>query len=246
MCTLTWLRRDDGYVLLMNRDELRGRGPEEPARVLALAGRRVIAPRDTDFGGTWIAVNESGLTVCILNGYEPSDALRRDVRSRGLLVLDLASAGSRAEALARLRDDDPARYRSFVLVLVDPAQPVAVCAWNGTTFEVRPDAEDALPLLSASIRSAAVRAARRATFADLRAEHGGVTEGMLRAYHRSHVRGPGPGSPCMHHERAETRSHSVVTVAADTVRFEHVEGPPCRAVGGHDVTLERCAPEDLA
>ncbi len=59
-----------GYRLWFNRDELRSRGPEVPPRVEQTPeGMRYIAPSDSDAGGTWIAVNELGITVCLLNGY---------------------------------------------------------------------------------------------------------------------------------------------------------------------------------
>ena len=50
-------------------------------------GVRYIAPVDSDCGGTWIAANEFGVSVCLLNrgnGHGPLAA-----ESRGLLVDEL-------------------------------------------------------------------------------------------------------------------------------------------------------------
>src|SRR5947209_18986874 len=69
MCTVSWLRTPQGYQLLCNRDELFARQPAQAPRQSSVNGVRFIAPVDGDFGGTWIAVNEFGLSLCVLNGY---------------------------------------------------------------------------------------------------------------------------------------------------------------------------------
>lgn len=239
MCTLTWLRGADGYALRMNRDEMLVRRAESGPTVHERDGRRFIAPVDGDAGGTWIAVGDTGVTVCLLNGYVPADL--RDVprRSRGILVLDLADARTRDEALGRLAQDDPARYRSFVLVVVDPAAPVAVAHFDGDTLEIDRDAELRVPLISSAIRSQEVRASRQATFDELRGAHGGVTDDMLAAYHASHRRGPSAHSPCMHRHDAETRSLSHVVVSEGRVRFAYTGDAPCRGATPVVVDLAR-------
>ena len=98
MCTVTWIRplEAEGYDLLFNRDESLTRGPElgpEPSRQ---GGTTFLAPRDSDQGGTWLAVNDHGLTVCLLNGYVPSRGQAPPSwRSRGLLV-GIGTRGARS------------------------------------------------------------------------------------------------------------------------------------------------------
>ena len=72
MCTVTWVHSQAGYELFFNRDERTGRGPESPACEAETNGVRWLAPRDSDAGGTWLAVNEHGLTLGLLNGYADS------------------------------------------------------------------------------------------------------------------------------------------------------------------------------
>ncbi len=69
MCTVSWRAARDGYDLFFNRDELHTRAPELPPALSERDGVRFLAPRDGDHGGTWLAVNEHGLTVCLLNDY---------------------------------------------------------------------------------------------------------------------------------------------------------------------------------
>ena len=107
VCTVTWLREPSGYRLFFNRDELRSRLEAEPPRRhegRAADGAAVafLAPVDGDHGGTWIAANEHGVTVGLVNGYRRADASApADVRSRGLLVRDLAGCRSVREGGGR-------------------------------------------------------------------------------------------------------------------------------------------------
>jgi hypothetical protein len=174
-----------------------------------------------------------------LNGYVPADLRHAPRRSRGLLVLDLADVRSRHEALERLARDDPFRYRSFVLVIVDPSAKVAVAHFDGTALSIDSDAEERVPLISSAIRSEDVRASRSATFEELRREHGGVNDALLAAYHASHRRGPSAHSPCMHRDDAETRSLSHVEVTDTRVRFAYLGDSPCRGGTPRVVDLAR-------
>ena len=68
MCTVSWVHQPGGYHLLSNRDEKRTRGTASAPALVERGGVRFIAPIDADFGGTWIAANEFGISLCLLNG----------------------------------------------------------------------------------------------------------------------------------------------------------------------------------
>ena len=121
MCTLILLRRPGNahwpLLLAANRDEMADRptlppGRHWPDRPHVLAGKDELA------GGSWLGVNDDGLTAAVLNRrgtLGPMDGQR----SRGELVmeaLDHAEAEAAAEALAHL---DPDAYRPFNLVVAD-------------------------------------------------------------------------------------------------------------------------------
>ena len=69
MCTVTWILDGDSYSLYFNRDELRTRQPALPPQRHQERGVRFLSPTDGDAGGTWIAVNEYGLSLGLLNDY---------------------------------------------------------------------------------------------------------------------------------------------------------------------------------
>ena len=60
MCTVSWLRQAEGYVLLCNRDERHTRKPAGGPRVGDVRGVSFVAPVDGDHGGSWIGTNQFG------------------------------------------------------------------------------------------------------------------------------------------------------------------------------------------
>lgn len=93
MCTVSYIPLDDGYILTSNRDEDPGRETLSPQEITLSDNRRAIAPRDKLKGGTWIAIDNGGRSVCLLNG-----AFGRHIRqgtyrrSRGHYVLEALGA----------------------------------------------------------------------------------------------------------------------------------------------------------
>ena len=109
MCILLALSRDSGggeLWIAANRDEHLDR-PWQPPRVLVEAPL-VFGGRDLAGGGTWLAANlDAGFVVGVTNarlGAEPRE------RSRGRLVLDIASERSLPDALALLAEIEWPRY----------------------------------------------------------------------------------------------------------------------------------------
>jgi hypothetical protein len=230
MCTMTWLRRPDGYEVFFNRDEQRTRKPGLPPATGQHGRTRFLAPRDGDRGGTWLAVNEHGLTVGLQNYYGESDAPEpAEPVSRGHLVIGLMDCASADEVISRLRDLRRARYRPFLVVALDRGAPAAGVVWTGA--ELRPFASRPpdRPVTTSSFDTAAVLRSRRALFHRMRHERGEPTPEWLGDYHRSHVPERGPYSVCMHREDARTVSFSRVRVEGREAEFRYLPVSPCRA-----------------
>jgi uncharacterized protein with NRDE domain len=68
MCTVTFIARQNGYALGMNRDEKVTRVTALPPARFCLAGRTVLCPSEPG-GGTWIGINDAGSTLALINWY---------------------------------------------------------------------------------------------------------------------------------------------------------------------------------
>jgi hypothetical protein len=238
MCTVSWVRDADGYELLFNRDELKTRAEALPPRESETAGVRWIGPLDPDGGGTWIAANEAGLTIGVLNGNRAADDALRAWTSRGLLVPALAAyedADGVAEALRRL---DLAPYRSFRLLAISPGQPALVAEWDRPALAIDANAEARMPIVSSAFDESAVGRARRAEFARV-AGNGPPTLERLLAFHRSTEGGPSAFTVAMERPEASTRSLTRVSVDALAVVMRYHPGRPDLPAAETTITLAR-------
>ncbi|MEM6795954.1 MAG: NRDE family protein [Acidobacteriota bacterium] len=226
MCTVSWAITDDGYELFCNRDELRSRREAEKPRAFRSEGVEFLAPTDTDAGGTWLAVNHFGITVCLLNRYRDAADLQTQAegfRSRGLLVRDLANAASASVAWERLGREAMEIYRPFTLLVADGRGGPIEVAWNGRHLSVPTAAEP--PLVSSSRDPLGVHRRRRQLFAEQVPRE--ATPAALEAFHRSHLPERGAISPCMHRSDARTVSFTRIRVTRREVEMAYAPGPPC-------------------
>ena len=90
MCTLTYLPKSDfGYFLTSNRDESVNRKIVIEPTVYEHGLVKVIYPKDSQAGGTWLAASDNGFTLCLLNGAFVKHVSEPPyLRSRGLVLLD--------------------------------------------------------------------------------------------------------------------------------------------------------------
>lgn len=105
-------------VVAANRDERLDR-PARAMTVLQPAGPRILGGRDERAGGTWLAVNEHGVTAALTNRPAPGgpDPAKR---SRGALPLALARHRHAASAVAELvRSVDPEQFNPAWLLVGD-------------------------------------------------------------------------------------------------------------------------------
>ena len=120
MCTVVILRRPkEAWPVLIgaNRDEMLTRLWKPPARHWP-DRVDVIAGLDELAGGTWMGLNDSGVTACILNRHG-SLGPAPGKRSRGELVLEALDHADANDAAGALADLDPAAYRPFNMVIAD-------------------------------------------------------------------------------------------------------------------------------
>jgi Transport and Golgi organisation 2 len=236
MCTVSWVSAQDGYTLCFNRDERHTRAAALPPTVHEIGGVRYLAPLDGDFGGTWLAANQYGLTLALLNryrvsGYQPPP----EPQSRGLLIPALIQHSTAVEALAALESRDLGPTQPFSLVALEPGQPVRVAAWDGIALTALTHRAPGLILTSSSVTEPEVALARRAIF---RAQQS-FTPVVLASLHHSHLPERGRCSICMHRDDAETQSYSDITATPKEIRLAHTPDAPCRGTALPTLRLKR-------
>jgi hypothetical protein len=226
MCTVTWLQDEEGYRLLTNRDE-------RPTRLPGVAPRvdgnhvRYIAPLDGDHGGTWIGVNEFGLSACLLNGNAPSVAAVDPAlfTTRGIVVPHVLECSTPEQVRTRIRELDLPQLRPFSVLVLAPDEDPLLIRWRGGQDLTESTEPVQVPLFSTA-REPAIEA-RREHFASLLSAYGTVTPGLLHEFHASHVPERGPLSVCMHGDVANTVSFSRVTVTRESVELAYYPLSPC-------------------
>jgi Transport and Golgi organisation 2 len=239
MCTVSWVHQAEGYHLLCNRDEKRTRGVASAPGLHRCGGVNYLAPVDPDFGGTWIATNEFGISLCLLNGAGSLRPARKRL-SRGLLIPELIWARSIDDCEFLLRQTDLSHYAAFLLVLLEPGLPGMVARWNGRSLTVLPgDAQ--VPLTSSSYDPDGVRRARVDEFTRRSIASGAVDASLLYWFHSSHGASPDAYSTCMHREDAETVSFSWIVVTKEEVRFLYSPAAPCQCRPSEQEILLRAA-----
>jgi len=236
MCTISWIHDKDGYQLLCNRDEKLTRKSALEPRLAVRNGTRFLAPVDGDFGGTWIATNELGVSICLLNGANLTGSETHAAapgRSRGLLLLDLISLQSVAAMSDRIREADLSVFAPFTLAALQPGRPIAILEWDGSKKTLFLETAGRFMLTSSSFDSEEVRRSRHEEYNRVHDSEG------LFAFHRSHAPARGAYSTCMHRADAQTVSFSWIQVSRKETDFFYIPGAPCEKLSGVRLKLAR-------
>ena len=229
MCTVSWIHEARGYQLLCNRDELHTRKSAEPPREQVRQGVRVIAPRDGDYGGSWISVNEHGLSLSLLNRYqEQPPRSTSQFTSRGSLLRSLSDCRSLAAVVERVGMESLSNYQPFTLLALAPARPALIATWDGRDCALEANGESRMPLSSSSFEADRVVRSRITHFKQLAVSP--ISTELLAQFHRSHHPSPSAFSTCMHRDDAATVSFSRIRVAAQTIEFWYHPASPCQKV----------------
>lgn len=225
MCTLTWLVNKEGYEVFFNRDEQRAR----PQATLPYYDNETdsIMPIDPHGKGTWIAVNSSGITLCLLNNYQAAANINKtDCVSRGSLIPRLIKYKSSSEILQQLHDINMNDYMPFWLCVFPESlksdnEIIYSYQWDG--YELTQE-EQNQPMISSAVSLVDVQKTRIELFEKM-IDHDSSSEHHL-AYHSSHEPEKGKYSVCMHRDDARTQSMSHIAVG-DVVEFRYHDASPC-------------------
>lgn len=140
MCSVVILYRPGHawpVLLAANRDEMAGRPWAAPGRHWPDRAD-VVAGLDVEAGGTWLGLNDYGVTAAILNrpGTLGPQAGKRSRGELPLEALDHADAVSAVDALAHLETN---HYRPFNMVIADRRTAFWLrSTGNGAAVEAQP------------------------------------------------------------------------------------------------------------
>jgi hypothetical protein len=225
MCTVTFIPREGGYLLGMNRDERFSREPAAPPRAFGAA----VYPHEPS-GGTWIAANRRGVALALLNRTD-GERQASGRRSRGEIIpatIAAEDAVAAGELLGRL---DLAEIAPFRLIGFFPSeQAVREWTWDGRTLETAKLPWQARHWFSSGLGDREAREQRGAVCQAAWKDPAAGSPEWLRDLHRSHLPERGAYSICVHRGEAGTLSYTEVQAGPD-VSMVYQPGSPCRPAG---------------
>ncbi|MDR3456279.1 MAG: NRDE family protein [Verrucomicrobiae bacterium] len=227
MCTVSFLVRKNGYALAMNRDEKLSRIPGLPPSKKIIHGRTVVSPSEPG-GGSWVALNDSGVAFALINWYSICTQASNKTVSRGVVVNTISTAVTpklAAVALARLplKQVNPFRLIGFF-----PAtHEIIGWHWDLKKLVRKNHPWQTQQWISSGFDEPAAQRIRRETFRHALKQKSAGSLGWLRRLHRSHTPAAGPFSICMHRADAATVSYTEIAMASRTATMRHFDGAPC-------------------
>jgi hypothetical protein len=223
MCTVSFLPTAAGFRLAMNRDEKRTRVAALPPDVFAHGGRRAVYPREPN-GGTWLAVNDAGLCLALINWHRVKREPEGKIESRGFIIPQLigASSGAVGRVLLKL---ELGRVRPFRLMGIDSSRKeVTEWQWNLRTLKARRHSWRTQHWFSSGYdEPEAEKQREKVCFGSSLGK-----SRSLKKLHSSHLPKRGPFSICMHRPDAATVSYAEINFSSQRVTLRYSSGPPCR------------------
>jgi hypothetical protein len=227
MCSLTFIPCYRGYYLAMNRDERKARRDAVPPESTILGGTPAVYPRDSA-GGTWIAANNAGIALALLNWNDVAANPAEKTRSRGSLIPQLISQCTLQELQDAMGEIGLKGVLPFRVVGLVPTKQV-ICEWR---WDLNAVESQTYPWVrrhwfSSSLSDDQATMQRGAVCERAWGEDGSGSLSWLRRLHGSHVNGPGPFSLCVHRKDVKTLSYTELVCTADSVACRYFDGSPC-------------------
>ena len=230
MCTVTFVARKNGYALGMNRDEKLSRIKGWPPKLHSVAGRKVLSPSEPS-GGTWISLNDEGVTFALINWYAITTSVKANPISRGDVVNAVCAARLPNNASEILETLTLARMNPFRLIGIFPTtHEVIQWQWNLQKLVVKKHRWQTQQWISSGFDEPTAQRIRSSTFRRSLKQKSAGTLDWLGRLHRSHKPESGPFATCMHRADAETVSYTEVSVSLPNYNMRHHLGSPCRGI----------------
>jgi len=227
MCTVSFIARKNGYALGMNRDEQLTRVAGLPPTKKQFGDRTVISPSEPS-GGSWIALNDSGATLALINWYSISARVKGETVSRGKVVNAASVAHESVLVDSMLAQLSLSQVNPFRLIGIFPkSKSVTEWRWDLKKL-VRLDHQwKTRQWISSGFDEPTAQRIRSGVFRRMLKQKSAGTLEWLRRLHRSHTPQAGPFSTCMHRADAATVSYTEVAASNRTGKMRYRDGAPC-------------------
>ena len=226
MCTVSFLPTAAGFRLAMNRDEKRTRITALPPEILRVRDRCAIYPREPN-DGTWLAINDAGLCLALINWHRIEREPEGKLESRGRIIPRLIGASDGRAVGCELRQMALRQVRPFRLIAIDAGrQMVTEWQWNTMALAGRKYRWQIAHWFSSGYDEVEAERQREKV---CKSSLG--TASSLKKLHASHLPKRGPFSICMHRPDAATVSYSEVIASRNRITLLYQPGPPCE---GHE------------
>ena len=217
MCTVTYVPRgNDNFVLTSNRDENAARSPQNIS-VIEQEGIRLAFPRDTEAGGTWIAISETNKVVCLLNGAFTLHDRRPPYRkSRGIMVLEFF-AYEKAEHF--FQQYNFSGIEPFTMIIYDQGMLYEL-RWDGVRRHVRSlDTKGFYIWSSATLYESPVRIKREKWFAEWQQNRNDYDLEGIMDFHRNAGEGD-PWNDVIMNRKGIVQTVSITNVIKEGPQFD--------------------------
>lgn len=243
MCTVTFIPRQHGFLLAMNRDEAVTRAAALPPQIRRNHGVRTLYPSEPS-GGAWISVNEFGCVLALVNWYAVGARVKRHPQSRGELVAQFSNADSGRAVERDLESFALDRVNPFRMIGFFPKdRRVIEWRWNLERLQQKKHAWKPAQWISSGYDEPGARRIRSRIFQRYQRQKSAGSLEWLRRLHRSHLPRKGAYSNCMHREDARTVSYTEILAGTWKIRMRYLNGPPCEAGRAYSRELKRRAVE---
>lgn len=181
MCTVSFVRSKDKFIITSNRDEQVIRPAIEP-RKYTVNHKNITFPKDPKAGGTWYAADDHGTVLVLLNGASEKHMMNPPYRkSRGLIVLDIISSESPIETWRQIDLDN---IEPFTLVLFQN-RDLYQLRWNGLEKETtKLNTSENYVWSSSTLYPQEVRETREKWFYNFLETKPGITAAEMLNFHR--------------------------------------------------------------
>jgi len=244
MCTLSFVPTTSGYFVAMNRDELITRELALPPKLVSFGQTQAIYPREQE-GGTWIAANEHGITLALLN-WNLTETSSKKRRSRGSIIPQVIGQKSLSVIVGKLD--------AISLEGILPFRLIGICGlrkliyewrWNGLSLSRTLFDWKHHHWFSSGLSDTQAEQYRGTTCSTAWSDQTAGTLPWLRKLHRCHSSGPGPFSICVHRFDAKTVSYTEIDYSPERLKFSYIGGQPCEPGAALSIALPLSTPRNL-